>query len=71
MFYDIVPNNRLGFGVILKISTHSHYLYQIPCHNRATAEDLIRAHKRRDFAYVEAAASWAKNHDTERALNRR
>tara|TARA_Y100000592_G_scaffold83845_2_gene134097 strand:- start:1152 stop:1334 length:183 start_codon:yes stop_codon:yes gene_type:complete len=56
--YKITPNYSLGMGVILTIETVG-TTYKIPCHNRATAEDLKRRALRGDWDAVKIAMTWA------------
>jgi hypothetical protein len=58
MTFSILPNIALGMGVILIINNDGS-TYKIPCHNRATAEDLKRRALRGDWNAVEIALSWA------------
>ena len=57
--FNISPNYSLGMGIILTIVTAKGATYKIPCHNRATAEDLKRRALRGDWTAVEIAMSWA------------
>ena len=56
--FSIIPNIALGMGVILIINDLGS-TFRIPCHNRATAEDLKRRVLRGDWRAVEIALSWA------------
>ncbi len=56
--FSITPNISLGMGVILTINNAGSTV-RIPCHNRATAEDLKRRVLRGDWDAVKAAMSWA------------
>ena len=58
MTFSILPNIALGMGVILVIQQQD-YSVRIPCHNRATAEDLKRRALRGDWNALRAAMSWA------------
>ncbi len=58
MTFSILPNIALGMGVILTIN-NAGTTYRIPCHNRATAEDLKRRALRGDWNAVKVALSWA------------
>ncbi len=58
MTFSIVPNIALGMGVILVINNDG-YTCKVPCHNRATAEDLKRRVLRGDWNAVRVALSWA------------
>ena len=58
MTFSILPNIALGMGVILVIQQQD-YSVRIPCHNRATAEDLKRRALRGDWNAVRVALSWA------------
>ncbi len=57
--FKITPNYSLGMGVILTIVTAKGDTYKIPCHNRATAEDLKRRVLRGDWNAVRTIMSWA------------
>ena len=56
--FKITPNYSLGMGVILIINDLGS-TFRIPCHNRATAEDLKRRVLRGDWNAVRIAMSWA------------
>jgi len=46
MTFSIIPNNALGFGVILIVTMACGSIKEIPCHNTATAEYIARTMKR-------------------------
>ena len=49
--FTITPNISLGMGVILTINNAGSTV-RIPCHNRATAEDLKRRVLRGDWDHA-------------------